>query len=190
MLRLFRPVLPVFTFLLVTPFGSPALPSEEIRGPAITHERIESDWLVQAKHREPLFFDAGNRLEPRHDAAGGCDGVKNGLFDFHTVREERPWWQREDPGKFVIGTVPVEADGDLEKLAFWKDASLIGHCVARNSKLLAYLASDALHKNMGLDEDDFERLATWLDTYAQLHGSYSEKQEKALEAFRRGYQVE
>ena len=30
---------------------------------------------------------------PSHDAAGGCDGVVDGGFGFHTARELQPWWQ-------------------------------------------------------------------------------------------------
>ncbi len=30
---------------------------------------------------------------PERDAAGGCDGIKDGSFGFHTAREVRPWWQ-------------------------------------------------------------------------------------------------
>ncbi|MAG58595.1 MAG: hypothetical protein CMJ83_20085 [Planctomycetes bacterium] len=29
----------------------------------------------------------------REDAAGGCDGKKNGGFGFHTDEDDRPWWQ-------------------------------------------------------------------------------------------------
>ena len=30
---------------------------------------------------------------PQQDAAGGCDGVRNGFWGFCTSREANPWWQ-------------------------------------------------------------------------------------------------
>lgn len=62
---------------------------------------IESDWIDQDRR-----FDAGRAARDRsrptsagqvttaHDAAGGCDGVKNGLWGFHVASgEQDPWWQ-------------------------------------------------------------------------------------------------
>ena len=44
---------------------------------------IEEDWLKSLV--EPLTT--------RSDAAGAVDGVKNGLYAFHTGGDARPWWQ-------------------------------------------------------------------------------------------------
>ena len=62
---------------------------------------IEADWIERDK-----WFVPGEALAPERtlteqgevttaqDAAGGCDGVKNGRFGFHTASSERdPWWQ-------------------------------------------------------------------------------------------------
>jgi hypothetical protein len=77
------------------------------------------------------------------------------------------------------------ADKDLEKLAFEKDVSNIGQCPASNSKLLAVLTSHDSHKEVHLGLDGFNRLVTWMDTYAQKLGSFSQKQEQELIRFRR-----
>jgi len=76
------------------------------------------------------------------------------------------------------------ADRDLHKLAFEKDASVPGDCVARKSRLLAVLRDGAAHRDVHLDAEAFERLVTWLDVYAQRLGSFSEQQEQELRRLR------
>jgi len=54
-------------------------------------KRVEADWALA----EQVAL-VGNVSEPattRSDAAGGCDGVKNGEFGFHTGEDKAPWWQ-------------------------------------------------------------------------------------------------
>jgi hypothetical protein len=75
-------------------------------------------------------------------------------------------------------------DKDLEKLAFEKDKSEIGQCPARMSKLLALLKREGGHEHVELDGDSFERLVTWMDTYAQRQGSFSADQEQQLRRLR------
>ncbi|MHC4740589.1 MAG: HzsA-related protein [Planctomycetota bacterium] len=77
------------------------------------------------------------------------------------------------------------ADKDLEKLAFEKDASNIGQCPAANSRLLAVLTKHESHKDVQLGADGFDRLVTWMDTYAQRLGSFSDVQEEQLVKLRR-----
>ena len=79
------------------------------------------------------------------------------------------------------------AEKDLEKLAFEKDRSFVGECPARKSKLLALLAEDANHQDVALDADGFERLVTWMDTYAHRQGSLSPDQERQLAALKQRY---
>jgi hypothetical protein len=79
------------------------------------------------------------------------------------------------------------ADKDLEKLAFEKDRSEPGHGVARESKLLSLLAQDAAHRDITLSADDFERLVTWMDTYAHYQGHFSPDQEQQLIALKDRY---
>ena len=71
-------------------------------------------------------------------------------------------------------------DKDIEKLAFEKDRSEIGDCAARKSKLLKMLTEKGGHYDVELTADDLGRLITWLDTYAQRLGSFSDEQEKEL----------
>ncbi|MGQ9770904.1 MAG: HzsA-related protein [Thermogutta sp.] len=58
----------------------------------VTDDLLVADFLRQAELRESI---AGQRAaqRPEEDARGGCDGVKNGQWGFHTEREPQPWWQ-------------------------------------------------------------------------------------------------
>jgi len=52
---------------------------------------VEEDWLRQAEAKP-----AAGQSRPgttREDAAGACDGVKDGKYAFHTAQEPNPWWQ-------------------------------------------------------------------------------------------------
>src|SRR5689334_13632705 len=59
--------------------------------PAPWREQLEHDWRLQAR------LDAEGRrateVTTQDDAAGGCDGVTNGKWGFHTGEQENPWWQ-------------------------------------------------------------------------------------------------
>ncbi len=57
--------------------------------PAIlSRQQVEADWAVQDKLRAPE-----SPVIAEQDAAGACDGVKDGQWGFHTQHEARPWWQ-------------------------------------------------------------------------------------------------
>jgi hypothetical protein len=51
---------------------------------------VEADWHTQLLNRE-----AGPESPPtpETDAMGGCDGVKDGKWGFHTQSDRNPWWQ-------------------------------------------------------------------------------------------------
>jgi len=51
-------------------------------------EQVESDWLLQEQLRS-----RNATVTAQSDAAGGCDGIKNGRWGFHTNCVESPWWQ-------------------------------------------------------------------------------------------------
>jgi hypothetical protein len=51
---------------------------------------IEADWLA---YEESLIATNHAALLPSDDAAGGCDGVKDGGPGFHTEKQDQPWWQ-------------------------------------------------------------------------------------------------
>lgn len=53
-----------------------------------------------------------------------------------------------------------------------------GAVIAADSLLVKHLRAG--HQNVKLDDDDWERLFTWLDTYAQRLGSFSAEQEQHL----------
>ena len=55
--------------------------------PPPTREQIEADWLRQDVVRNVAA------VTPEEDAAGACDGVKNGKWGFHTALQDNPWWQ-------------------------------------------------------------------------------------------------
>ncbi|MFH1268810.1 MAG: discoidin domain-containing protein [Planctomycetota bacterium] len=60
--------------------------------PAVAADPIEADWLRQDEVRG-IPLPAGGPITPGQDAAGACDGIKDGSYGFHTAREARPWWQ-------------------------------------------------------------------------------------------------
>jgi len=65
---------------------------------------------------------------------------------------------------------------------YGKSQSDPGKGAALTSPLLAHLRKG--HKDVKLDPDAWERLITWMDTYAQRQGHFSPEQEAALAAFR------
>jgi hypothetical protein len=76
------------------------------------------------------------------------------------------------------------AGGDLKKLAFEKDRSIVNECPARKSKLMGLLTAEKGHEGVRLDAVARYRLAVWMDTYAQVQGSFSKQQEDDLRQFR------
>jgi len=50
---------------------------------------VAADWQLQEEH---LYAKMGS-VTPETDAAGGCDGIKDGKWGFHTEHVEQPWWQ-------------------------------------------------------------------------------------------------
>ena len=86
-------VLATAVVLLAVSLGwkpGPALAGSE---PALTPAQIEADWLRQEELRGPALLASGGPITPEEDARGGCDGVKNGKWGFHTEFQADPWWQ-------------------------------------------------------------------------------------------------
>ena len=71
-------------------------------------------------------------------------------------------------------------DGDLRKLAFERDRSVAGETPARQSTLYRLLTELPGHYDVRLSDEDRRRLVTWMDTYAQNTGSFSDHQETEL----------
>jgi hypothetical protein len=83
------------------PTGSPA------PLPVIGPQQIEADWLRQDAVRNLAALESSGEITPRLDAAGGCDGVKNGKAGFCTAEEENPWWQIDLGRKFQLDQVLI-----------------------------------------------------------------------------------
>ncbi len=60
--------------------------SQEVR-----RQKMESDWLIDERIR--AAEKRVTNVTSREDAAGGCDGVKDGKYGFHTGNAQDPWWQ-------------------------------------------------------------------------------------------------
>lgn len=73
----------------------------EIR-PAITPEMVEADWERQREVRR-----IAAEITPAADAAGGCDGIINGEWGFHTDFEESPWWQVDLGKETPLGRIHI-----------------------------------------------------------------------------------
>lgn len=76
--------------------GCAASPARGERGPvvpALTRAQLEADWLAQARLRYTPQAGRFALVTPEEDAAGGCDGVRDGKWGFHTEMEQDPWWQ-------------------------------------------------------------------------------------------------
>jgi hypothetical protein len=71
----------LFTLCLI--IVSAALQAETFR------EQVEADWVLQERVRNTSTRD----VTTESDAAGGCDGVIDGKWGFHTEHTEKPWWQ-------------------------------------------------------------------------------------------------
>ena len=72
-------VLRCFTFVLIIPLVASAVS-------AVTQEQIEADWMRQRELRAL----PGQVTVTVNDAAGGCDGIIDGKWGFHTNHEKQP----------------------------------------------------------------------------------------------------
>lgn len=128
--------------------------------PAISHGQIEADWLRQEQVRAAPPISRDGKVAPEKAA-------RFALTSDHSYQN-----------------LLAFADKDLEKLAFERDVSVVGDCVAGDSKLLALLTEQGGHEGVHLDADSLNRLITWMDVYAQKLGSFSPDQERQLYALR------
>jgi len=147
--------------------------------PVMAHQR------TQAAAREP------SRLTPGPEGSWPLrfDRLVQPVLDQHCVSCHKP--ASSDAKAAALDLTPGKSyqsllsfgGKDLHKLAFEKDRSIVGECPARKSKLLAALG-DKAHESVKLEPESFDRLVTWMDTYAQQRGHYSDKQEEELRALR------
>jgi len=78
-------------------------------------EQIEADWLRQDQVRALPALGPG--VTSREDAAGGCDGVKDGRWGFHTSQDHEPWWQVDLEKEFQLNQVLIynRCDGSPDR---------------------------------------------------------------------------
>jgi hypothetical protein len=73
-------------------------------GSAAWRQLVEDDWLA---YEESLLAAIQTPILPRDDAAGGCDGVKDGGPGFHTEMQNQPWWQVDLGKRLPIARVVI-----------------------------------------------------------------------------------
>ncbi|MBE3070589.1 MAG: discoidin domain-containing protein, partial [Planctomycetes bacterium] len=73
---------------LAAPAPAQAAPAPAADASAAWARMVEADWLRQVETPP-----APPPATTRSDAAGACDGVKDGKYGFHTGQEVNPWWQ-------------------------------------------------------------------------------------------------
>ncbi|MCH5374002.1 MAG: hypothetical protein JJ992_08500, partial [Planctomycetes bacterium] len=145
---------------------SGGVPLAVARGPSLLAAGPEGSW--------PLRFD--RLVQP--------------VLEQQCVRCHRP--DSADPAAAAVDLSAAKSyvsllefgDGDLRKLAFERDRSIAGEMPARASRLYRLLTGPQGHYDVQLSAEDLRRLITWMDTYAQRVGSYSEQQEQQLIEFR------
>jgi len=89
---------------------------------------VEADWARQEILREAPAASPAGRVAPDQDAAGGCDGVKDGQWGFHTEDEPQPWWQVD------LGSVRP-----LDRVVLYNRCDACGQ---RNHRILVLLSDD------------------------------------------------
>ncbi len=103
--------------------------------PVLSPQQIEADWLRQDEVRN---LPPSPRTRPEasatnvttaQDAAGGCDGVKNGTYGFHTAGQDNPWWQ-----------VDLGEATSLDRVAIYNRCD--GQVEARTARLKVLLSPD------------------------------------------------
>jgi len=119
------------------------------------------------------------------------DKLVQPVLDRHCVACHRPGVTDVQAAKVDLTpshaytTLLESGGGDLKKHAFERDRSLPGAGTAANSKLWMLLSEAGGHEGVRLDSESLSRVITWMDTYAQRAGHFSDEQETQLAAFRR-----
>jgi hypothetical protein len=76
---------------------------------------------------------------------------------------------------------------DQVREGYRRGYSIEGDGIAQRSALLALLDSPQGHQGVALDPESRERLLTWMDTYAQVLGHFSDEQERELLELKQSY---
>lgn len=108
-----RQILIAFT-LLPLAFGVQLAANDMIRSKDF-QVQLEKDWLDEARlYAEPK---SSADVETTDDARGGCDGVTNGGWGFHTAVENDPWWQVDLGSSHSISQVRIWNRSDTTQAA-------------------------------------------------------------------------
>ncbi len=106
--------LSVFLAGMACPWWITVLPATEPPlSSAVTRAQIEADWLLQDLVRNlPAVPEEARRkatagATTQQDAAGGCDGVIDGTYGFHTGCDAQPWWQVDLGEVIELGEIAV-----------------------------------------------------------------------------------
>ncbi len=89
---------------------------------------VESNWL--SEESVSISLAQSPALTPSDDAAGGCDGVVNGTWGFHTGFAANPWWQ-VDLGRTIA----------LDRVMIWNRPQ----APERSAHLQVLLSEDGTH---------------------------------------------
>jgi hypothetical protein len=118
------------------------------------------------------------------------DQLVQPVLDRHCVECHRP--NGLDPVAAKLNLLSTNAysallgfgKDDLKTQAFERDRSLPNQAVTAHTRLWKCLTEPKGHHGVQLAADDLNRLATWMDTYAQRVGHFSDEQERQLREFR------
>jgi len=85
-------------------------------GAADFRQTIQEDWLLQEQFTGAPAPEA-EPMTTQLDAVGGCDGIKDGTYGFHTGSSPCPWWQVDLGAVYPIARVLVwnRCDGAQER---------------------------------------------------------------------------
>ena len=83
----------------VPPLPDPCIghPKDTVLTTGEMRKLVEEDWLRSLQRP----------VTTQSDAAGACDGIKNGAYGFHTGQEANPWWQVDLGVDTVVGRIVV-----------------------------------------------------------------------------------
>jgi len=140
-------------------------------------------------------LDAPSKLTPGPTGSWPLryDQLVQPVVEKHCVRCHSPTSDDAKAAQFDLspaksyGSLISYGGDDLKNLAFEKDRSIAGNCPAQKSKLMALLTEGEGHEGVRLDADSFNRLVTWMDTYAHVQGSFSDEQEEELRQLRQDW---
>jgi hypothetical protein len=150
-------------------------------------ETCPSNATQEALRREPSKITPG----PEGSWPMRFDQLVQPVLDRECVRCHRP--DSTEEAKSALDLTPPKAYESLVsygapslrdhvRARYGSGRSIVGQGAAATSPLLELLRKG--HRDVSLSRGDVERLITWMDTYAQVRGSFSDDQEQRLRNLR------